>query len=38
MGWPCEAPEHDTDHCEANEGGGSRVALVIASQAAVVLF
>jgi hypothetical protein len=37
MSWPSEAPEHDADHCEANEsGGGSRVALVIASQAAVM--
>jgi len=36
MGWPSEAPEHDADHCEANKsGGGSRVALKIASQAAV---
>ena len=37
MVWPSEAPEHDADHCEANEsGGGSRVALKIASQAAVM--
>ena len=37
MGWPSEAPEHDADHCEANEsGGGSRVALKISSQAAVM--
>jgi hypothetical protein len=37
MGWPSETPEHDADHCEANEGGGgSSVALKIASQAAIM--
>ena len=37
MRWPGQAPEHDADHGEADEGGnGSRVALEVARKAAVV--
>ncbi len=36
MSWPGQASEHDADHSEANEGGGSAsVALEVARQAAV---
>ena len=36
-GWPSETSEHNADHCETNEGGGgSRVALKVASQTAVM--
>lgn len=35
-GLPCEAAEHEPDHGEADESGdGSRVALVVAHEAAV---
>ena len=34
MIWSGQAPEHDTDHSEANEGGdGSGVVLEIAAEA-----
>lgn len=36
MGWPGQAPQHDADHGEADEGGdGSGVALEVAREAAV---
>ena len=35
--WPGQAPEHDADHGEADEGsGGSRVTLEVAREASVV--
>ena len=37
MSWPGQASEHDADHGETDEGrGGSRVALEVARQAAIV--
>jgi hypothetical protein len=36
MRWPCQAPEHDSDHGEPDEGGdGARISLEIARQAAI---
>ena len=35
-GWPCQSPEHEADHGEADEGGdGCGVALEVAGQATV---
>ena len=36
MSWPGQAPQHDADHGEANEGGGgARVSLEVARQASI---
>ena len=36
MGWPGQAPEHDADHREPDEGGdGAGISLEIARQAAI---
>jgi hypothetical protein len=36
MGWLGQAPEHDADHCEADEGcNGPGIALEVAHQAAI---